>query len=414
MLIPVYKPKIKTSQPITKTVVTWPEDSSLQLQDCFQRTIWDVFYDLDIETYTSAVLCYIKTCIENVTLTKRIRVFPNRKPWMTKEVQLLLNERNAAFYSGDSERYRVARRDLKKGIKRAKAAQKGRIEEHFSTRDPAQMWHGIQQITNYRGNRTVSTDGSISRAEELNHFFARFEVTETEQTFAAVADQPLALREHEVQQMFRSVNVRKAGGPDGIPGRVIKSCAYQLAQVFTKIFNLSLALATVPTCLKTAIIIPVPKQLNITCLNDYRPVTLTSVVTKCLERLILKHIKARLPADLDPYQFAYRAHRSTEDAIITALHTVLQHLDQKGTYARLLFIDYSSAFNTIVPSRLIMKLLNLGLSSSLCMWIRDFLTKRPQAVRLGQHLSSTVTLSTGAPQGCVLSPLLYSLYTVDL
>ncbi|KAK7915528.1 hypothetical protein WMY93_011289 [Mugilogobius chulae] len=163
---------------------------------------------------------------------------------MTKEVQLLLNERNAAFYSGDSERYRVARRDLKKGIKRAKAAQKGRIEEHFSTRDPAQMWHGIQQITNYRGNRTVSTDGSISRAEELNHFFARFEVTETEQTFAAVADQPLALREHEVRQMFRSVNVRKAGGPDGIPGRVIKSCAYQLAQVFTKIFNLSLALAT--------------------------------------------------------------------------------------------------------------------------------------------------------------------------
>ncbi|KAI3368544.1 hypothetical protein L3Q82_025552 [Scortum barcoo] len=79
----------------------------------------------------------------------------------------------------------------------------------------------------------------------------------------------------------------------------------------------------------------------------------------------------------------------------------------------MVFIDYSSAFNTIVPSKLVTKLRDLGLNSALCDWILNFLTGRPQAVRMGSTTSSTLTLNTGAPQGCVLSPLLYSLFTHD-
>ncbi|KAK3550880.1 hypothetical protein QTP70_007508 [Hemibagrus guttatus] len=79
----------------------------------------------------------------------------------------------------------------------------------------------------------------------------------------------------------------------------------------------------------------------------------------------------------------------------------------------MLFVDYSSAFNTIIPSTLTTKLQHLGLSPSLCQWISNFLTDRPQAVRMGRHVSASLTLRTGAPQGCVLSPLLYSLYTYD-
>ena len=79
----------------------------------------------------------------------------------------------------------------------------------------------------------------------------------------------------------------------------------------------------------------------------------------------------------------------------------------------MLFIDYSSAFNTIVPSMLITKLRTLGLNTSLCNWILDFLTGRPQMVRVGNNTSATLILNTGAPQGCVLNPLLYSLFTHD-
>jgi hypothetical protein len=67
--------------------------------------------------------------------------------------------------------------------------------------------------------------------------------------------------------------------------------------------------------------------------------------------------------------------------------------------------------NTIIPSKLITKLRNLGLNTSLCNWILDFLTGCPQVVRVGSNTSVTLILNTGAPQGCLLSPLLYSLFT---
>ena len=76
-------------------------------------------------------------------------------------------------------------------------------------------------------------------------------------------------------------------------------------------------------------------------------------------------------------------------------------------------IRISSKFNTIVPARLDTKLRDLGLYPTICSWILDFLSGRRQVVRMGNIKSDPLTLNTGAPQGCVLSPLLYSLYTHD-
>ena len=79
----------------------------------------------------------------------------------------------------------------------------------------------------------------------------------------------------------------------------------------------------------------------------------------------------------------------------------------------MLFIEYSSAFNTIVPSKLVIKLKTLSLDPTLCNWVLDFLTGRPQVVSVGNNISTLLILNTGAPHGCVLRPLLYSLFTHD-
>ncbi|KAI2657317.1 putative RNA-directed DNA polymerase from transposon BS [Labeo rohita] len=76
-------------------------------------------------------------------------------------------------------------------------------------------------------------------------------------------------------------------------------------------------------------------------------------------------------------------------------------------------MDFTSAFNTIIPDLLLQKLTELSVPTSICQWITSFLTDRQQLVKLGKFSSSTHTISTGAPQGCVLSPLLFSLYTND-
>ncbi len=104
--------------------------------------------------------------------------------------------------------------------------------------------------------------------------------------------------------------------------------------------------------------IPVPKKSPLSCLNDYRPIALTPIMMKCFERLVMHKIKTSLPTHIN-------------------------------------------------------KLNLLGLNNSHCNWILDFLTGRPQSVRVGHYTLSTTTLSTGAPQGCVLNPLLFTLLTHD-
>ncbi|KAK3521026.1 hypothetical protein QTP86_000581 [Hemibagrus guttatus] len=134
------------------------------------------------------------------------------------------------------------------------------------------------------------------------------------------------LRQEENANISRTRRIsRKAAGPDGISGRVLRACADQLAPVFTEIFNLSLTQSVIPTCFKESIIVPVLKKTHPASLNDYCPVALTSVVMKCLELLVKDFIISSLPDTLDPLQFAYRPKRSTDDAIFHLLHTSSGH-----------------------------------------------------------------------------------------
>ena len=209
------------------------------------------------------------------------------------------------------------------------------------------------------------------------------------------------------------VNPRKAAGPDNIPGRVLRDCADSLTDVLTDIYNTSLNQAIIPASFKATTIVPLPKKSPVSSLNDYRPIALTPIMMKCFERLVKAHLTSTLPTTLDPYQFAYRPKRSTDDAIATALHLCLAHLENKNSHARMLFIDFSSAFNTVIPQHLVDKLSKIGISTSLCNWLLDFLTNRLQTVRVGNNSSATTIINTGVPQGCVLSPLLFTLMTHD-
>lgn len=120
-------------------------------------------------------------------------------------------------------------------------------------------------------------------------------------------------------------------------------------------------------CLKSTTIIPVIKKSPVSCLNDCRVIALTPINDpKCFERLVMYHIKSSLPNTLDPFQTAYLPNRSMDNAISSTLSLALTHLEQKDTYVRMLFIDFSSAFNTIIHQQLINSSDLLGLNSSLC------------------------------------------------
>ncbi len=413
-LTPDYKQRIVQKTPVEREVTRWSSHSEATLQASLDDVDWDMFRasSSDVSEFTEVALSFVNTLTEQATETVTIKTFSNQKPWVDRTIRDAVNHRTAAYnagiLSGNMSEYKASCYALRRGVRAAKRRYRERIESHFQLNNSRRMWQGLKTICSSGNNSSVEVRADPLLAEELNTLYGRFERNggatlpiSAPGSSGQSSDHVITVSEDDVRRELRRVNVRKAAGPDGITGRVLRSCADQLAGLFTSIFNESLATSVVPTPFKKSVIIPVPKNSKPSCLNDYRLVALTSTVMKVFERLLKKHICSSIPATLDPLQFAYRPNRSTDDAISQVLHSSLTHIDSKnGNYVRLLFIDYSSAFNTIVPTKLAVKLSDLGLNTSLCDWIQDFLTARPQVVKVGQFTSNSITL-------------LYSLYTHD-
>lgn len=267
----------------------------------------------------------------------------------------------------------------------------------------------------------LQDDGS---ADRLNNFYARFDdkdFSDKHQLLrnsleATIKDIPqIEIEEADIVKAFGNINIHKAAGPDKISPQLLKRCLYSLVPIIRIMFQLTLITHNLPAIWKVGEIIPASKKPIPKVDNDLRPITLTSILMKGLERIILAKTKEFILRHLDPLQFAYLANRTTCDAINTLLEFTTRHLDQSpSNYVRSLFIDYSSAFNTMQPHLLIEKLNKYGVHPSLQLWILNFLTNRTQYVKTCKGNSSSITINTGAPQGCVLSAFLFIVYTNDL
>ena len=155
------------------------------------------------------------------------------------------------------------------------------MEAQFNGSDTRGMWQGLQSIADYKRKTSPVADHDVLLADKLNNFFARFEDNTVPPTLPATKTCELSFTAANVSKTLTRVNPRKAASLGGIPSRLLRVCAGQLAGVFTYIFNQSLSQSPVPTCFKRATIVPLPKKDKITERNDYRPVALSSVIMKC-------------------------------------------------------------------------------------------------------------------------------------
>jgi ribosomal protein L22 len=202
---------------------------------------------------------------------------------------------------------------------------------------------------------------------------------------------------------------------DKIGALVLKKCLSSLLDIVHFIFQTSASIYKMPKMWKTGEIIPASKKPIPKVDNDLRPITLTAILSKIQERVMLPKIMKEVLPHLDNLQFAYLPKRSTDDGINHLTHSIAHHLDNSpSNYARCLFIDYSSAFNTMQPHILLDKLERYNVNPHLLLWILNFLTDRVQYVRTSSETSSRISINTGGPQGCVLSAFLFIVYTNDM
>ena len=205
---------------------------------------------------------------------------------------------------------------------------------------------------------------------------------------------------------------------DPIPGSIMKECLDLLYPVITRIVNLSLELCVVPDCFKEAVVSPLLKKpsLDQELLSNYRPISNLSFISKCCEKVVASQLNAYLSENnlTETFQSAYKERHGTESALLRVQNDCLRAIDDNKCVV-LLLLDLSSAFDTVVHEILLSRLSErFGISGKALLWFRSYLSKRKQVVCVENQRSNSFDLQCGVPQGSVLGPILFTLYTSPL
>ena len=205
---------------------------------------------------------------------------------------------------------------------------------------------------------------------------------------------------------------------DPIPTSILKDCLPELLPIITSFINESLISGIVPAPLKEGILRPLLKKagMNQNELKNYRPLMNLSFVSKILEKVVFQQILAHIDFNSlhAVFQSAYKKYHSTETALLKVYTDLLDGIDS-GKICYLNLLDLSAAFDTIDHDILIDRLhTSFGISGIVLKWIRSYLTDRTYCVKVGQYTSDSDTSRFGVPQGSVLGPFLFTLYTYPL
>jgi hypothetical protein len=202
---------------------------------------------------------------------------------------------------------------------------------------------------------------------------------------------------------------------DPFPTWLMKECVDPLLPLVSAIVNTSLSSSTVPTYFKQAVVVPLLKKagVNQDDLKNYRPVSNLPFLSKVLEKVVAKRLDDHITKYSlhDTLQSAYRQGHSTETALLKIQNDVAQALDGKSMVV-LVMLDLSAAFDVIDHPILLERLqYSFGVTSDALGWIQSYLSDRRQRVTAGTGCSQDQLMECGVPQGSVLGPKAYSMYT---
>jgi len=403
----------------TKLIRRFPDSKIREFGSWITHHDWaDVLNAPDPNTKCQLFYKSVWNQVDNCFPLKRTSTHHQDKPWVTNRIKDLILARQKAYKTKNIDATKYLAKKVRQEIRSAKKNYHKQIIDKISDANPKSWYSHIRNLIgdkrsdSYLSHISEIADSPESAANIINCHFANINKLlpplQSAELPTYLPSRPLQaiVSEYDVYQHLRRIAKSKSPGPDDIPPRLLREFAPELATPLCDIFNCSITEGVVPDLWKRAITVPIPKTNPPNSLDDLRPISLTPIPCKILERIIAKELWKIFAPKLDHRQFGNTKGSSTVHYLVDLINYITSNVD-KRLEVTTVTIDLRKAFDLIDHTTLIKKMISLGFHEGWVKWISSFINLRSQRTRANNQISDEIDLHCGVPQGTVLGPLLF-------